>query len=124
MTAERQERIARALADYAGPAHAALRMLIVELATDAEGVEARDALIATLTSRLGLLEAAVEEVRQAGKRQAGPFSKRAPKPDPKTSGRKPGEGYGPGHTGRCRPAAPMPSCVANFPAPARTAGVS
>lgn len=39
MTAERQERIARVLADYAGPEHATLRTLIVELATDAEGVE-------------------------------------------------------------------------------------
>ena len=83
------------LAEYSGPEHAALRMLIVELATAAEDIERRDALIATLTSRLGPMEAAVEELRRAGKRQASPFSKRAPKANPKKSGRKPGQDYGP-----------------------------
>lgn len=83
------------LAEYTGPEHAALRMLIVELAADAEDIERHDAMIATLTSRLALMEAAVEEGRRAGKRQAAPFSKRAPKANPSKSGRKPGEDYGP-----------------------------
>ena len=34
-------------------------------------------------------------LQRAGKRQAAPFAKRAPKANPKKSGRKPGEGYGP-----------------------------
>lgn len=95
MTSDREERIARALAEYTGPEHAALRMLIVELAADAGELDRRDALIATLTTRLGLLEGAVEGLRRAGKRQSAPFSKKLPKANPKTSGRKPGEDYGP-----------------------------
>ncbi|MDQ6804615.1 MAG: transposase [Actinomycetota bacterium] len=40
------------------------------------------------------LRGEVEELRRAGKRQAAPFSRGDPKPDPRWSGRKPGEGYG------------------------------
>jgi transposase len=40
------------------------------------------------------LRGVVEELRRAGKRQAAPFSRGAPKPDPKRSGRKSGEEYG------------------------------
>src|SRR5689334_14862373 len=36
----------------------------------------------------------IEELRRAGKRQAGPFSKGPPKPKPKPPGRKPGDEYG------------------------------
>lgn len=36
----------------------------------------------------------LEEVRRGGKRQAAPFSKGPPKPDPQKCGRKPGENYG------------------------------
>ena len=36
----------------------------------------------------------IEELRRAGKRQAGPFSKGPPKHKPKRPGRKPGEDYG------------------------------
>lgn len=36
----------------------------------------------------------VEELERAGKRQAGPFSKGDPKPNPKRPGRKPGSEYG------------------------------
>src|SRR5262249_22854290 len=35
-----------------------------------------------------------DEAIRAGKRQAAPFAKSHPKPDPKKPGRKPGEGYG------------------------------
>jgi transposase len=37
----------------------------------------------------------VERLRRSGKRQAAPFSKGPPKPDPKPPGRKPGAAYGP-----------------------------
>ena len=36
----------------------------------------------------------IDELRRAGKRQAGPFSKGPPKPKPKRPGRKPGDEYG------------------------------
>jgi len=36
----------------------------------------------------------IEELRRAGKRQAGPFSKGPPQPQPKRPGRKPGDDYG------------------------------
>lgn len=95
MTADREDRIARVLAQYAGPEHAGLRMLIVELASDAGEIARRDALIATLTTRLDQIEEALGGAQRAGKRQAAPFSKKWPKTNPKTSGRKPGEDYGP-----------------------------
>jgi transposase len=47
-----------------------------------------------LEERLARVEAALEEARRAGKRQAAPFSKGRPKPSPKKPGRKRGEGYG------------------------------
>jgi len=40
------------------------------------------------------LRARVEELERAGKRQAAPFSRNDPKPDPKRPGRKPGPDYG------------------------------
>jgi cell division protein FtsB len=40
------------------------------------------------------LLARVEELERAGKRQAAPFSRDTPKPDPKRPGRKPGADYG------------------------------
>ena len=40
------------------------------------------------------LERKLQEALRAGKRQAAPFSKGPPKPDPKKPGRKAGEGYG------------------------------
>jgi transposase len=40
------------------------------------------------------LQARVEELERAGKRQAAPFSRNDPKPDPKRPGRKPGADYG------------------------------
>jgi transposase len=47
-----------------------------------------------LKQQIDSLTAALEEVRRAGKRQAAPFRKKAPKANPKKPGRKPGEGYG------------------------------
>lgn len=43
---------------------------------------------------LAELRRIIEELRRAGKRQAGPFSKGPPKPKPKRPGRKPGDDYG------------------------------
>jgi transposase len=44
--------------------------------------------------RIGELEKLIEELRRRGKRQAAPFSKGAPKENPKHPGRKPGAAYG------------------------------
>jgi transposase len=44
--------------------------------------------------RIAALEAKLQELSRAGKRQAAPFSKGPPKANPKTPGRKPGEAYG------------------------------
>src|SRR3954449_6150009 len=43
-----------------------------------------------LRAEVERLRAELEQSRRAGKRQAAPFSKGAPKPDPKRPGRKPG----------------------------------
>ena len=48
-----------------------------------------------LKEELSKLRELVERLRRSGKRQAAPFSKGPPKPDPKTPGRKPGADYGP-----------------------------
>lgn len=92
MTDDLAERVATVLARYAGPEHADLRALIAELVT---GLERRDALVGNLTVRLGQLETAVTGLQRAGKRQAAPFSRGAPKANPKKPGRKSGEDYGP-----------------------------
>ncbi|MGA2929754.1 MAG: transposase [Solirubrobacteraceae bacterium] len=49
---------------------------------------------ARLRAEVERLRSQVEELRRASKRQAAPFSKDDPKPDPKRPGRKRGEGYG------------------------------
>jgi len=53
--------------------------------------------VAELKARVAQLEALLEQALRAGKRQAAPFSKRAPKKAPKKPGRKPGEEYGEHH---------------------------
>ncbi len=58
--------------------------------------------IADLESRIAALEAVVDDLRRGGKRQAAPFSKGPPKPDPKKPGRKSGGDYGT-HTRRAVP---------------------
>lgn len=50
-----------------------------------------------LKKQVESLSAALEETRRAGKRQAAPFRKKAPKPNPQKPGRKPGENYGEHH---------------------------
>lgn len=50
--------------------------------------------LAALEAELTELRRIIEELRRAGKRQAGPFSKGPPKPQPKRPGRKPGDDYG------------------------------
>lgn len=47
-----------------------------------------------LRTEVAELRRIIEELRRAGKRQAGPFSKGPPKPQPKRPGRKPGDDYG------------------------------
>jgi transposase len=58
------------------------------------GCAERDRRIADLEARVAALEAKLQEVSRAGKRQAAPFSKGPPKADPKTPGRKAGKDYG------------------------------
>jgi len=50
--------------------------------------------VAELRRNIDQLQRTIEELRRAGKRQAGPFSKGPPKPKPKRPGRKPGDDYG------------------------------
>jgi transposase len=51
--------------------------------------------VETLEAQVRKLTALLEQAQRTGKRQAAPFSKGTPKPDPKTPGRKPGKDYGP-----------------------------
>jgi transposase len=54
--------------------------------------------VAELEAQVARLSALVAELQRAGKRQAAPFAKRPPKPEPKTPGRKAGDAHGPhGH---------------------------
>src|SRR2546428_4683672 len=50
----------------------------------------RDAVIEGLRAEIAELRRLLEESRRSGRRQAAPFSKGAPKPDAKRSGRKGG----------------------------------
>src|SRR5258706_13296809 len=50
--------------------------------------------VADLEARVAELPRRLDDALRAGKRQAAPFSKGPPKPDPKTPGRKPGDDYG------------------------------
>lgn len=50
--------------------------------------------VETLEAQVRKLTALLEQAQRTGKRQAAPFSKGTPKPDPKTPGRKPGDQYG------------------------------
>jgi transposase len=51
-------------------------------------------LVEQLREQVERLLARVQELERAGKRQAAPFSRNDPKPDPKRPGRKPGADYG------------------------------
>src|SRR5215208_6646193 len=50
--------------------------------------------VAELEARVADLTRKLEEAVRAGKRQAAPFRKGPPKPDPKTPGRKSGDAHG------------------------------
>ena len=50
--------------------------------------------VRALEAEVAKVRRKVEELTRAGKRQAAPFSKGKPKPDPKRPGRKPGKAYG------------------------------
>ncbi len=50
--------------------------------------------IEALQAEVARLRAALDEAQRAGKRQAAPFRKGPPKPDPKRPGRKPGDRHG------------------------------
>jgi transposase len=60
--------------------------------------------VAELRAQVADLSRRLEEVLRAGKRQAAPFRKGPPQPDPKTPGRKAGEAHG--RHGRRPPPAP------------------
>lgn len=82
-----------------------------------EELRKRDQALAAKDERIKELEAALEESRRAGKRQASPFSKGDPQPDPKRPGRKSGGAHG-RHSHRMAPPgpadreldAPLPGC--------------
>ncbi|QEL17567.1 IS66 family transposase [Limnoglobus roseus] len=61
--------------------------------------------VAELTAQVAELTRKLEEATRAGKRQAAPFRKGPPKPDPKTPGRKSGDAHG---THRHRPSPTEP----------------
>lgn len=105
----------------AGERIAELEALVARLeATVAELSAARAAdqvRIADLSARNAELERLLGESRRSGKRQAAPFSKGGPKPDPGRPGRKAGDDHG-RHGHRAVPAdppdrdldAPLPGC--------------
>jgi transposase len=74
------------------------RQHVAELEAENAALRARNADLSGENERLRRenerLLARVEELERAGKRQAAPFSRDTPAPDPKRSGRKPGADYG------------------------------
>lgn len=74
-----------------------------------------EARIAQQDARIKQLEDLVDKATRGGKRQAAPFSKGAPKPDPQKPGRKAGKAHG-RHGHRRAPTTP-PDQVINVPAP-------
>lgn len=57
-------------------------------------VQHQQAQLEALTAEIARLRADLDEARRAGKRQAAPFRKGPPKPDPKRPGRKAGDQHG------------------------------
>jgi hypothetical protein len=66
----------------------------VYMAEDQIEIEALKVGNARLRAELEKLRALVERLQRGRKRQAAPFSKGPPKPDPKKPGRKAGDDYG------------------------------
>jgi transposase len=65
--------------------------------------------VAELEARVAELTRKLDDAVRAGKRQAAPFRKGPPKPDPKTPGRKSGDAHGT-HGHRPRPPEPVAEC--------------
>ena len=61
---------------------------------DCPGCRALLKRVAELEAQVAELSRRLEEALRAGKRQAAPFAKRPPQPDPKTPGRKAGDAHG------------------------------
>ena len=76
-----------------------------------------EARIAQLEAHVAKLERLLDDATRGGKRQAAPFSKGPPTPDPKTPGRKPGDAYG-RHAHREAPVTP-PDDIIDVPLPRR-----
>lgn len=68
--------------------------LLLELHQLREHLAQRDRTIARLEATIRDLQARLEAAEAAGKRQAAPFSKGEPKPDPKRPGRQAGDAHG------------------------------
>jgi len=66
-----------------------LRCLILD-----QRIAELEAQVQALTRQVEQLTRLLEEARRGGKRQAAPFSKKPPKPNPQKPGRKPGDDYG------------------------------
>lgn len=75
--------------------------LVEENAELRRRIAEQDRLIAEQNRRLEKLEKLIEQLRRGSKRQAAPFSKGAPKSDPKPPGRKAAEHYGQRAFRRC-----------------------
>lgn len=76
--------------------------------------------IERLEARIQHLEDLLDQATRGGKRQAAPFSKGAPKPDPKKPGRKSGQAHG-RHAHRAAPDT-RPDEVIDVPAPSSCPG--
>jgi transposase len=73
------------------------------------GCRALRAEVAELRRQLAAVTRRLAEIERAGKRQAAPFRKGPPKPDPKPPGRKPGDAHG-RHGHRPPPPEPIAEC--------------
>ena len=93
------------LADYSDLTRDELVVLLIQ----------KDRAISELHQRVKRLEELLDQATRGGKRQAAPFSKNKPKPDPKPPGRKNGEAYG-RHAHREPPTTP-PDEVIDVPLP-------
>src|SRR3954465_208063 len=65
--------------------------------------------VAELEARVAELTRKLDDALRTGKRQAAPFRKGPPKPDPKTPGRKSGDAHGT-HGHRPAPTEPIAEC--------------
>ncbi len=73
--------------------------------------------LAAALKRIAELEDLINRRHRGGKRQAAPFSKGLPKPDPKKPGRKSGDGYGTSPVFRAMPEPSSADQVIDVPPP-------